>query len=186
MCNNVHKCQTSFFDIYGWANERTFMSSWVWNVSKILMKSVSSAPEVLSGGPYNHTADWWSLGILLFALATGKVRTKAHIFAYIVFFCSLWEKWHVCVCVMCLFCQVILNSPSLLSFQCPQNRITVACWGGYAASRMRCQKTSLLLLLCCLQRWDLDTWWGALLAKMFKVVFILSLKFPKNLHKWDQ
>ncbi|KAK7130816.1 hypothetical protein R3I94_016079 [Phoxinus phoxinus] len=30
------------------------------------------APEVLSGGPYNHTADWWSLGILLFALATGK------------------------------------------------------------------------------------------------------------------
>uniref|UniRef100_A0A9J8A1F1 Ribosomal protein S6 kinase related b n=1 Tax=Cyprinus carpio carpio TaxID=630221 RepID=A0A9J8A1F1_CYPCA len=42
------------------------------------------APEVLSGGPYNHAADWWSLGILLFALATGK---------------------------MCLFCQVILNSP---------------------------------------------------------------------------
>uniref|UniRef100_A0A8D3ABT1 Ribosomal protein S6 kinase related b n=1 Tax=Scophthalmus maximus TaxID=52904 RepID=A0A8D3ABT1_SCOMX len=30
------------------------------------------APEVLSGGPYNHTADWWSLGILLFSLVTGK------------------------------------------------------------------------------------------------------------------
>uniref|UniRef100_A0A673IJE2 Ribosomal protein S6 kinase related b n=1 Tax=Sinocyclocheilus rhinocerous TaxID=307959 RepID=A0A673IJE2_9TELE len=30
------------------------------------------APEVLSGGPYNPAADWWSLGILLFALATGK------------------------------------------------------------------------------------------------------------------
>uniref|UniRef100_A0A8C1MZS5 Protein kinase domain-containing protein n=1 Tax=Cyprinus carpio TaxID=7962 RepID=A0A8C1MZS5_CYPCA len=30
------------------------------------------APEVLSGGPYNHVADWWSLGILLFALATDK------------------------------------------------------------------------------------------------------------------
>uniref|UniRef100_A0A3Q4GMR7 Ribosomal protein S6 kinase related b n=1 Tax=Neolamprologus brichardi TaxID=32507 RepID=A0A3Q4GMR7_NEOBR len=30
------------------------------------------APEVLSGGPYNHGADWWSLGILLFSLATGK------------------------------------------------------------------------------------------------------------------
>ncbi|XP_002937672.2 ribosomal protein S6 kinase-related protein [Xenopus tropicalis] len=30
------------------------------------------APEVLSGGPYNHSADWWSLGVLLFALATGK------------------------------------------------------------------------------------------------------------------
>ncbi|XP_069040541.1 ribosomal protein S6 kinase-related protein isoform X3 [Lepisosteus oculatus] len=30
------------------------------------------APEVLSGGPYNHAADWWSLGVLLFSLATGK------------------------------------------------------------------------------------------------------------------
>ncbi|XP_048679636.1 ribosomal protein S6 kinase-related protein isoform X2 [Caretta caretta] len=30
------------------------------------------APEVLSGGPYSHSADWWSLGILLFTLATGK------------------------------------------------------------------------------------------------------------------
>nr|XP_008122074.1 PREDICTED: putative serine/threonine-protein kinase F31E3.2 [Anolis carolinensis] len=30
------------------------------------------APEVLSGGPYAHPADWWSMGILLFALATGK------------------------------------------------------------------------------------------------------------------
>ncbi|XP_067422047.1 ribosomal protein S6 kinase-related protein [Emydura macquarii macquarii] len=30
------------------------------------------APEVLSGGPYSHSADWWSLGILLFTLAAGK------------------------------------------------------------------------------------------------------------------
>ncbi|XP_048468557.1 LOW QUALITY PROTEIN: ribosomal protein S6 kinase-related protein [Rhincodon typus] len=30
------------------------------------------APEVLRGGPYNHAADWWSLGILLFALLIGK------------------------------------------------------------------------------------------------------------------
>ncbi|KAK1788048.1 hypothetical protein P4O66_016527 [Electrophorus voltai] len=35
------------------------------------------APEVLSGGPYNHAADWWSLGILLFALATGKFPLSA-------------------------------------------------------------------------------------------------------------
>ncbi|KAL4608434.1 putative serine/threonine-protein kinase SgK494 [Arapaima gigas] len=35
------------------------------------------APEVLSGGPYNHTADWWSLGILLFALATGRFPLPA-------------------------------------------------------------------------------------------------------------
>ncbi|XP_066534769.1 ribosomal protein S6 kinase-related protein isoform X2 [Hoplias malabaricus] len=30
------------------------------------------APEVLCGGPYSHAADWWSLGILLYALAAGK------------------------------------------------------------------------------------------------------------------
>ncbi|XP_007935748.1 ribosomal protein S6 kinase-related protein [Orycteropus afer afer] len=35
------------------------------------------APEVLSGGPYNHSADWWSLGILLFSLATGKFPVTA-------------------------------------------------------------------------------------------------------------
>ncbi|XP_074869955.1 ribosomal protein S6 kinase-related protein isoform X1 [Carettochelys insculpta] len=30
------------------------------------------APEVLSGGPYSHAADWWSLGVLLFTLAAGQ------------------------------------------------------------------------------------------------------------------
>ncbi|XP_030008758.1 ribosomal protein S6 kinase-related protein [Sphaeramia orbicularis] len=35
------------------------------------------APEVLSGGPYNHAADWWSLGIMLFSLVTGKFPVPA-------------------------------------------------------------------------------------------------------------
>ncbi|XP_051035838.1 ribosomal protein S6 kinase-related protein isoform X3 [Phodopus roborovskii] len=35
------------------------------------------APEVLSGGPYSHTADWWSLGVLLFSLTTGKFPVAA-------------------------------------------------------------------------------------------------------------
>ncbi|XP_078537233.1 ribosomal protein S6 kinase-related protein [Lissotriton helveticus] len=30
------------------------------------------APEVLQGGPYNHSVDWWSMGVLLYALAVGK------------------------------------------------------------------------------------------------------------------
>ncbi|XP_053817466.1 ribosomal protein S6 kinase-related protein isoform X1 [Vidua chalybeata] len=34
--------------------------------------SLPTAPEVLSGGPYSHAADWWSLGVLLFALASGE------------------------------------------------------------------------------------------------------------------
>lgn len=36
---------------------------------------IPSAPEVLSGGPYSHAADWWSLGVLLFALASGEVSS---------------------------------------------------------------------------------------------------------------
>lgn len=44
---------------------------------------VWAAPEVLSGGPYSHAADWWSLGILLFALVTGKVRShKLYIYLF--------------------------------------------------------------------------------------------------------
>ncbi|XP_051535992.1 ribosomal protein S6 kinase-related protein-like [Myxocyprinus asiaticus] len=35
------------------------------------------APEVLSGGPYSHAADWWSLGILIYALATGEFPLPA-------------------------------------------------------------------------------------------------------------
>ncbi|XP_053176183.1 ribosomal protein S6 kinase-related protein [Scomber japonicus] len=35
------------------------------------------APEVLSGGPYNHAADWWSLGIMLFSLVTGEFPVAA-------------------------------------------------------------------------------------------------------------
>uniref|UniRef100_A0A3Q2TZZ8 Ribosomal protein S6 kinase related a n=1 Tax=Fundulus heteroclitus TaxID=8078 RepID=A0A3Q2TZZ8_FUNHE len=35
------------------------------------------APEVLSGGPYGHAADWWSLGILLFSLVAGESRTTS-------------------------------------------------------------------------------------------------------------
>ncbi|XP_029302371.1 ribosomal protein S6 kinase-related protein [Cottoperca gobio] len=35
------------------------------------------APEVLSGGPYNHAADWWSFGIMLFSLVTGEFPVPA-------------------------------------------------------------------------------------------------------------
>ncbi|XP_071353100.1 ribosomal protein S6 kinase-related protein-like [Trachinotus anak] len=35
------------------------------------------APEVLGGGPYNHAADWWSLGIMLFSLVTGEFPVPA-------------------------------------------------------------------------------------------------------------
>ena len=31
------------------------------------------APEVLRQEPYTHSADWWSLGVLVFALLQGQV-----------------------------------------------------------------------------------------------------------------
>uniref|UniRef100_A0A671QIB3 Ribosomal protein S6 kinase related a n=1 Tax=Sinocyclocheilus anshuiensis TaxID=1608454 RepID=A0A671QIB3_9TELE len=40
-------------------------------------KDMQMTPEVLSGGPYSHAADWWSLGILLYALATGGFPLSA-------------------------------------------------------------------------------------------------------------
>lgn len=163
----------SLNNIYDWANEKMFMSSYVWNVSKILMKSVSSAPEVLSGGPYNHTADWWSLGILLFALATGKVRKNAHIIekTSCVFLLIVGEMIRLRVSDVSFLpshSKLPLPLHACLSFPYLQNRITVACWGRYAASLMRCHEISLLHLLCCLQRWDLDTWWVLYWAKCSK------------------
>lgn len=41
----------------------------------MLLYLLQTAPEVLSGGPYSHAADWWSLGITLLSLVTGKVTT---------------------------------------------------------------------------------------------------------------
>uniref|UniRef100_A0AAQ4QCT0 Ribosomal protein S6 kinase related a n=2 Tax=Gasterosteus aculeatus aculeatus TaxID=481459 RepID=A0AAQ4QCT0_GASAC len=35
------------------------------------------APEVLGGGPYNHAADWWSFGVMLFSLVTGEFPLPA-------------------------------------------------------------------------------------------------------------
>lgn len=58
-----------------------FFSCFVW-----------SAPEVLSGGPYNHAADWWSLGIMLFSLVTGEVSTNK-LYGYQVWYATSWLLW---------------------------------------------------------------------------------------------
>lgn len=41
----------------------------------VILKTVLcvSAPEVLATTPYGHTADWWSLGILMYVILAGRV-----------------------------------------------------------------------------------------------------------------
>lgn len=57
-----------------------------------LLFCVWTAPEVLSGGPYNHAADWWSLGIMLFSLAEGEVMTRRlNMFELVCV--SYWSLW---------------------------------------------------------------------------------------------
>lgn len=36
-----------------------------------------SAPEILEGKGYSHAVDWWSLGVLVHLMLTGKV--SAHL-----------------------------------------------------------------------------------------------------------
>ncbi|KAG9510538.1 putative protein kinase C delta type-like protein, partial [Fragariocoptes setiger] len=31
------------------------------------------SPEIIAGKPYNHSVDWWSFGVLLYEMATGKM-----------------------------------------------------------------------------------------------------------------
>ena len=38
---------------------------------------VVSAPEILSTWPYGHSVDWWSLGIMMYALLAGHV-SRSH------------------------------------------------------------------------------------------------------------
>lgn len=74
-----------YFDVIKW-------TCW-WGVHPVLWACslCSAAPEVLSGGPYNHAADWWSLGILLFSLVTGKVRSLLLLSWRTVSFKSVWR-----------------------------------------------------------------------------------------------
>ena len=41
------------------------------------------APEVLNMKPYGHSADWWSLGIIMYALLLGQVCIKSLLFHWI-------------------------------------------------------------------------------------------------------
>lgn len=101
---------------------------------------VWAAPEVLSGGPYSHAADWWSLGILLFALVTGKVRSLNSTFIH--------SKWAFFNCVI----------TSSLSFQYPQSSITSPCWARSEIVIMSSPSPTVPLWPYCWLRFVSSTW----------------------------
>ena len=37
------------------------------------------APEILNGEKYTHAVDWWSLGIVMFTLLSGKVTVNTSV-----------------------------------------------------------------------------------------------------------
>lgn len=129
------------------------MSTWMYKYLVHLMlwaRSVcSAAPEVLSGGPYNHAADWWSLGILLFSLVNGKVRSCRWIHNYFTHSfvksgvsvlpyqtqsLALWELGHPVF--------------SCFSSPCLQNQTTAVCSGKCGVFLMKCPSASAPLWPC--------------------------------------
>ncbi len=43
------------------------------HIYMVIVTLYFAAPEVLNMQPYSHSADWWTLGILMYTLLVGEV-----------------------------------------------------------------------------------------------------------------
>lgn len=119
-------------------------SFWIWALLTLLYL----APEVLSGGPYNHAADWWSLGITLLSLVTGKVTTRRpELYQVVTWFYV--GHWSLCICLF------------FFSFQFLQSWTTTPCWTRSEIFLMTCPGPSALLSpSCSLRSFNVFTFHG--------------------------
>jgi len=71
-----------------------------------------SAPEVARMHPYGHASDWWSLGILMFALLVGQVCIFSNILLHCVScnMITLLQQCHVVLVAMVVVVISILSS----------------------------------------------------------------------------
>ena len=55
------------------------------------------APEVLTDTSYTRAVDWWGLGVLIYEMLVGEVRTNTHTHTHIVLG-VISDLMAVCVC----------------------------------------------------------------------------------------
>lgn len=61
------------------------------------------APEIVQGRGHDKAADWWSVGILLFEMLTGKVRCMSwKLVTRSVFFAGYLFVWYISFFVLIL------------------------------------------------------------------------------------
>ena len=81
------------------------------NVCVCVCVCVIAAPEVLTVYPYDHAADWWSLGILMYTMLLGKVKTAGWLAFLVDWLVSWLVGW------------LVLLTGGLWAFSC-----TPCCW----------------------------------------------------------
>lgn len=75
------------------------------------------APEVLTDTSYTRAVDWWGLGVLIYEMLVGEVRTNTHTHTHIVLG-VISDLMAVCVCFWAGVCVCSLLSQGMMRRRC--------------------------------------------------------------------